>query len=104
MSPLGNLIHEKGCLYTCYADDTQLYINISKQNSDAITKLEDCIDSIRIWMASNLLKLNDKKTELLYLQSRFKKTLDQPTSMTIGNDTVTFSRSVRNLGLINYLN
>ena len=51
-------------------------------------------------MASNLLKLNDKKTELLYLQSRFKKTLEQPTPMTIGNDTVPFSRSVRNLGFM----
>ena len=45
-------------------------------------------------MASNRLKLNDKKTELLYLQSCFGKTLDQPTSMTIGNDIVPFSRSL----------
>ena len=51
-------------------------------------------------MASNRLKLNEKKTELLYLQSRFKKTSDQPTAMTIGNDTVTFSKSVRNLGFM----
>ena len=100
MSPLGDLIREKGCLYTCYADDTQLYINVKKGNGDARTRLEDCIDSIRTWMASNRLKLNEKKTELLHLQSRFKKTDNQQTAMTIGNDTVTFSKSVKNLGFM----
>ena len=100
MSPLGDLIREKGCLYTCYADDTQLYVNVKMGSSDARTKLENCIDSIRIWMASNRLKLNEKKTELLHLQSRFKKTGNQQTAMTIGNDTVSFSKSVKNLGFM----
>ena len=62
--------------------------------------LEECLDSIRGWMASNKLKLNESKTELLYISSRFKKSSDRPTSLTFGENTVTFSKSARNLGFV----
>ena len=100
MSPLGNLIREKGCLYSCYADDTQLYITVNKNSQDRVAMLEECLDSIRGWMASNKLILNESKTELLYISSRFKKISDRPTSLTFGENTVTFSKSARNLGFV----
>ena len=100
MSPLGDLIREKGCHYSCYADDTQLYINIRRGNTNAINQLTECLTSIRSWMATNMLKLNENKTELLYVRSRFKESTDQPTSMEIGDNTVYFSKSVRNLGIM----
>ena len=100
MSPLGDLIRENGCHYTCYADDTQLYINIGKDDTTAITQLTTCLDSIREWMAANMLKLNENKTEILYIQSRFKKPQVSATDINIGGSTVKFSKSVRNLGVI----
>ena len=98
MSPLGDLIREEGCLYSCYADDTQLYITINNNDSDRVAKLEKCLNSIRGWMATNKLKLNESKTELLFIHSRFKKSTVKPASIKIGDNNVSFSKSARNLG------
>ena len=50
-------------------------------------------------MASNMLKLNEDKTELLYIQSRFKKAQVQPSNIAISKNSVQFSKSVKNLGM-----
>jgi len=36
----------------------------------AMARLNSCLVDIRAWMAANLLKLNDDKTELLLIGSR----------------------------------
>ena len=47
-----------------------------------------------------MLKLNDKKTELMIVTSKRTKHLHSlPTSITIGNAQVPFKQSVKNLGL-----
>ena len=47
-------------------------------------------------MASN----NENKTELLHVKSRFKKSSLQLTCIEIDENTVYFSKSVRNLGIM----
>ena len=58
-----------------YADDTQVYV-ILKNNSDCtsiITKLERFITDIKAWFSANDLELNEDKTEVLHVTSRYRK-------------------------------
>ena len=50
-----------------YADDSQLYAVCNKP-SDSVTVIENCISEVREWMQSNLLVLNDNKTEVVASQ------------------------------------
>ena len=49
-----------------YADDQQLYIHCHPRDSEtAVTKFTSCFRDIDWWMASNRLKLNADKTEII---------------------------------------
>ncbi|CAC5359324.1 unnamed protein product [Mytilus coruscus] len=65
--PIGKICKRHNTSYHCYADDTQVYLvfkpldnwtNISK-------RLEACVADISKWMCSNMLQLNEDKTELI---------------------------------------
>ena len=84
-----------------YADDTQLYLSfdITEQEA-AITKMEACVDDIRIWMRENKLQLNDEKSELIIItpsRQSHKVTID---SIKIGNAIVKATPSAKNLGAL----
>ena len=53
--------------YHFYADDTQLYIQFNPNNpgeiNQALSTLSECIMDIKQWMLSNMLQLNDSKTD-----------------------------------------
>ena len=73
---------------------------ITPSNRDsAISKVENCIENIRTWMAVNKLMLNDAKTELLHVSSRFSKSVSD-IHINIGNASITPSKTVRDLGVI----
>ena len=63
------------------------------------TTIEQCVRDIDNWMVINKLKLNQDKTEVVLISSRYrlKPPLD---SLQIGNVTVVPSSSARNLGVI----
>jgi len=97
--PLGIILQQYGIKYHLYADDTQLYILLDPDNelnfSSSLKNLEHCIADVRLWMTQNLLKLNDIKTNIIYLASRHcVKSLKTPAS------SITPNRSERNLGVI----
>ena len=59
-----------------------------------------CIDDIKDWMTDNKLKLNDDKTEVMIISSsRMSTALSIPESFDIGNGSVPFSDTVKNLGV-----
>ena len=59
-----------------------------------------CIDDIKDWMTDNKLKLNDYKTEVMIISfSRMSTALSIPESFDIGNGSVPFSDTVKNLGV-----
>ncbi|MEO1006360.1 MAG: reverse transcriptase family protein [Cyanobacteria bacterium J06638_38] len=99
MSPLGNLIRDHGCRYTCYADDTQLYFNINRSDP-AISLIQECLSKIRLWMSRNRLKLNDGKTELIHIRSRFRESTHNSISIQMGDISVSSSQAAKNLGVI----
>ena len=67
-APLGDIARKHSMDNMFYADDTQLYVILDKTLSTGT--IEACIDEIRVWMAKNMLKLNDSKTEILLIGSR----------------------------------
>ena len=58
MLPLGDIIRRHGISFHIYADDTQLYIAVSPDNTGPIDVLFNCILDINTWMAANFLQLN----------------------------------------------
>ena len=64
---IGDICDSHDMDYQCYADYTQNYIVVEPHDnlSDMSMKLTSCLSDIREWMCSNLLKLNQDKTELM---------------------------------------
>ena len=60
--------------------------------------MQSSISDIKAWATANMLKLNDKKTELMLITSKTKHLHNLPTSITIGNAKIPFKQSVNNLG------
>ena len=94
MTPLGDVIRRHDISYVCYADDTQMYISIQKKNTtnNAIRRLESCLVDIRQWMIINKLKLNDSKTEVMHLSSRYRSSTLMP-DITVGQSPVAPTQS-----------
>ena len=84
-----------------YADDTQLYFIIDKQQHDAGTvDLEVCLKDIKSWCVSNKLVLNDGKTEILHIHSKFFRSISPKLEIVIGGLTVKPKYEARNLGVV----
>ena len=105
VSPIGDICRKHQISFHSYADDTQNYLGFKPQkdttaNRDTcLSTLENCIRDIRSWMKSNLLKLNDDKTEILVLGTRKNLETAGNFSLKIGNDIIQQLECIRNLGM-----
>jgi hypothetical protein len=99
---LGGIIERHGLQRKLFADDSELYKSFHpdpQSTASAVLAVEECCAEVKAWMASNRLKLNDDKTEVILCgsdASREKVVLD---SVTVGSSQITPSGSVRDLGL-----
>ena len=102
-SPLGDICREHDVLFLSYADDQQIYLSFSPDQSrgkeKCVESLERCMSDICLWMRTNLLKLNDEKTELIVLGTRQQLSKVGDVTIMIGNDTIPAVPSVQNLGI-----
>ena len=99
-APLEDVISGHGINVLSYADDTQLYCSFRPGESEtAISRLECCIADVKDWMSRNKLKLNDSKTEVVHVTSRFTPT-EPVKHVTIGNSAISPTDAARNLGVI----
>ena len=73
-SPLGDICSEHDVSFQSYADDQQIYLSFSPTQpggkDKCLQSLAACISNILLWMRTNLLKLNDDKTEFIVLGTR----------------------------------
>ena len=102
-SPVADIMTKHNLVYHLYADDTQLYVSFKLGSDDLLSSakfsIEMSVQEINNWMILNGRKLNEEKTELLLLSSRY-----QPSPslefVHVGGETIQPSSSVRNLGVI----
>ena len=99
--PLGAILQRHNMKYMIYADDTQAYMSISNasQWENATNAIAACFNDIRLWMNSNFLKLNDTKTEFIIF-SPSNHQFPRELHLKLGDNTVSPSERVRNLGVI----
>ena len=98
---LGAILRYHGIGYHIYADDTQLYLSFKCDNpSITLSKLNNCISDIRVWMIKNKLKINDSKTEFIVFRSPQAKQDLSSLSVSVGDSVIAQSSKVRDLGVI----
>ena len=93
--------------YHLYADDQQIYLSfkpgpagVQSSQDDCIHHMERCTEEIRNWMARNMLKLNDEKTEFIIFGTHQQlKKIDNIT-IRIGSKIIIPAEHVRNLGFL----
>ena len=100
MKPLSSIIARFNFSYHFYADDSQIYNSVPLVDfEDLIVRLQSCFREIKDWMNQNRLMLNDDKTEILVCGRPNIVNQLQISSVSLGNNVVHFSKSVKNLGV-----
>ena len=93
--PLGQIFKKHGISYHFYADDSQIYMPLRQNDTISLEPLFQCLKDIKAWMAANVLKFNDNKTEVMVFGSR-----DDRAFMDLGSLQPYVKSSVTNLGVI----
>ena len=98
--PLGDIIKRHGMQFHMYADDCQLYTTFEASDiNQTALNMEILIDDIRGCYSENMLKLNDSKTEMMVISSKFRPSVHLD-HIKIGESRISPSETVRNLGVI----
>ena len=101
-APLSDLISSHSVTPHSYSDDTQLQkSDVPSRANELVQSMEACVSDVKSWMTTNKLKLNDEKTEVLLVSSsRLSVSNPLPVSLVVGNTTIQFSSSAKNLGVV----
>ena len=97
---IGRIAGKHGVNAHFYADDLQLYMSAKPQHTDDVTaQLMGCMEATGQWMASNRLKLNPVKTDLLWCATQWRQHQLNRNSVGFGGATVQPSSTVQDLGV-----
>ena len=89
--------------YHLYADDTQIYISFSpNQSHDSLSLLSSTLDEVYAWLTSNRLSVNPSKTEFLIIDNVQQRNKIQFSSIVFCGNVISPSASARNLGVTFY--
>ena len=101
VSPLGNICRNHGIDFHSYTDNQQNYCAFSPMVPDSkdlcLGQLESCLSNVRTWMWTNLLKLNNSKTEFLLLGTQHQLSSVGTHKIKIGEDCIKSVSCARNL-------
>ena len=96
-----DIVVECRLMVHAYADDKQVYVTMQgSDQSTAMGHLTSCIVRIGDWMASNCLKINEDKTQVIWLGTRQQLSKLTENRLTLPNATVQFSTVVNDLGVL----
>ena len=100
-SPIGDIITAHGLSFHHYTDDLQLYcyfVLTATALSATLRRMDDCLDVVNMWMASNYMCMNNNKTEYLPVipKTAAATALVDGSGIRVGDA----SRIVRNLGVV----
>ena len=101
---LSVIIDSHSIIHQSFADDLQLQMSAPPDGmSELLHSMQSCIGDVQAWTTTNMLKLNDNKTELMLVTSKRTKHLHSlPSSITICSAQIPFKKSVKNLGITLY--
>ena len=87
--------------YHIYADDTQVYLVIKPfDNWKHISRrMEICLSDVSVWVSSNMLKLNQDKTELIVFALKHHVKEFSECCLAFDGTIVTNASFVKNLGI-----
>ena len=101
ISPISHTVSSYGLLQQQYADDTQLYVAISKDNYDTpVAKLELCLSTLHSWFCYNGLTLNPDKSEaIVFGTNQRSRSLSITSTVSVARTLIQVSNQVRIFGV-----
>ena len=85
-TPLSSVISRHNICHHLYADDTQVYLSLSKTDPEmSLSLVQQCLQDVSDWMIASKLKLNPDKTKFILIAIKYNET------------------NLRNISLQNYL-
>ena len=102
VQPLGGIIREHSIQFHHYADDLQLYAHFDLNKSSlesTISRMQDCIGNVQLWLSNNKLKMNPDKTLFIAFVPPYYNTLVDNININIGSSDINVVSSVTNLGV-----
>uniref|UniRef100_A0A669EXB8 Reverse transcriptase domain-containing protein n=1 Tax=Oreochromis niloticus TaxID=8128 RepID=A0A669EXB8_ORENI len=71
--PLGAIFEKYNIAFHCYADDIQIYFEITDDLAMSFHYFRECMCEVKDWFKSNSLVLNEKKTEIVVFDSKIPR-------------------------------
>ena len=102
ISPIVHIVSSIGLLQQQYADDTQLYVAISKDNHFlALNQLKNCLVVFHTWFCHNGLALNpDKSDAIIFGTTQHTRSLQNLSTVNVAGAIVPISDHIKVLGVI----
>ena len=73
-TPLSSVISRHNIYHHLCADDTQIYLSLSKTDPEIpLSPHQQCIEDVSDWMIASKLKLNPDKTEFILISTKSQR-------------------------------
>ena len=74
VKPLSAIVDSHSIIHHSFADDLKLQMSAPPDRiSELLHSVQSCISDVKAWATTNMLKLNDSKTELMLVTSKRSK-------------------------------